>query len=166
MGLVSLVQGLLKARPSSWVGGFAQGLSGCILWVSRGGPTMSSLTHPQHCQWHHAQTALTSRLLSSSLPASQEMLSCHVLLVPPSWPSPQLCPCPWCWQSIARPEHGAHLALRRVPAVPRSLVTSPPSAVTADGAAGSSAWGQLPLNLDRQASKGFGFVISGIMGIN
>lgn len=163
---MSLVQCLLKARPSSWVGGFAQGWSGCILWVSRGGLTMSSLTHPQHCRWHRAQTAPTSRPLSSSLPASQEMLSCHVLLVPLCWPSPQLCPCPWCWQSISGPEHGARLALRRVPVVPRSLVTSCPSAVTADGAAGSSAWGQLPLNLDRQANEGLGFVISDIMGIN
>lgn len=91
MDLVPLVQCLLKAQPSSWDGGFAQGLSGCILWVSRDGLTTSSVTHPQHCHWHHAQTVLTSRLLSSSLLASQEMLRCHVLVVPPCWPSPA-CP--------------------------------------------------------------------------
>lgn len=40
------------------------------------------------------------------------------------------------------------------------------SSSCADGAAGSSAWGQLPLNLGRQANGGLGFVISGIMGIS
>lgn len=155
-----MVQCLLKAWPSSWVGGFAQGLSGCVLWVSRDGPALLSLTHPQH----HAQTVLTSRPLSSSLLALQEMLSCLVLVLPRHWPSAQLCPCPWCWQSIAGLQHGAHLACRTVPAVPWSLVTSSQQwlcrwncRVRSMGAAALK---------PGQANEGLGFVISGIMGIS
>lgn len=120
MDLVPLVQCLLKARPSSWVGGFAQGLSGCILWVSRDGPTTSSLTHPQPCHWHRAQTVLTSRLLSSS-PASvagDAQLPCAA-------GAPMLALCTALSLSLVLGQcHWARVALRREPAVPRSLVTS------------------------------------------
>lgn len=127
----------------SWVGGFAQGLSACILWVSRDGPTTSSLTQPQHCHWHHAQTVLSSRLLSSSLLTSREISaavcwwcphsgSLHSFVLVPGVPGvPGRASLGWStghiWLSAESQQclgHRSHLSLSRS---------------CADGAAGSSA---------------------------